>query len=249
MSGHSKWASIKHKKAKVDAQRGRAFTKLIREITVAARTGGGDLTGNPRLRTAVLAAKAINMPADNIDRAIKKGTGELEGVNYEEIIYEGYGPGGVAVLAEVLTDNKNRTVGEIRKIFSRHGGNMGESGCVAFLFEKKGYIPVDAKKVDEEKLMSIALDAGAEDMQQEDGIFAITTAPRDCEKVREALAKAGIQPLSAEVTALPKSTVKLEGKHAEQMLKLMEELEEHDDVQHAYANFDIPEEIMAALTA
>ena len=169
MSGHSKWASIKHKKGKLDAQRGRAFTKVIREITVAARTGGGDLTGNPRLRTAVLAAKAINMPADNIDRAIKKGTGELEGVNYEEITYEGYGPGGVAVLAEVLTDNKNRTVGEIRKIFSRHGGNMGESGCVAFLFEKKGYIPVDAAKVDEDKLMSIALDAGAEDMQQEEG--------------------------------------------------------------------------------
>jgi YebC/PmpR family DNA-binding regulatory protein len=249
MSGHSKWASIKHKKGKLDAQRGRAFTKVIREITVAARTGGGDLTGNPRLRTAVLAAKAINMPADNIDRAIKKGTGELEGVNYEEIVYEGYGPGGVAILAEVLTDNKNRTVGEIRKIFSRHGGNMGEAGCVAFLFETKGYLPVDAKNADEDKLMSAALDAGAEDMQQEDGVFAITTAPRDFEKVRDALAKAGIQPLSAEVTKLPKSTVKLEGKHAEQMLKLMEELEEHDDVQHAYANFDIPEEIMAALTA
>lgn len=249
MSGHSKWASIKHKKAKVDAARGRAFTKLIREITVAARVGGGDVNGNPRLRTAVLAAKAINMPADNIDRAIKKGTGELEGVSYEEIVYEGYGPGGVAVLAEVVTDNKNRTVGEIRKAFSRHGGNMGESGCVAFLFEKRGLLQVDAAKVEEEKLMALALDAGAEDLQQEEGAFAITTAPRDFEKVREALAKAGIQPLSAEITMIPKSTVKLDGKAAEQMLKLMEELEEHDDVQNAYANFDIPEEIMAALSA
>ena len=249
MSGHSKWASIKHKKAKVDAQRGRAFTKFIREITVAARVGGGDLTGNPRLRTAVLAAKALNMPADNIDRAIKKGTGELEGVTYEEITYEGYGPGGVAILVEVMTDNKNRTVGEIRKVFSRHGGNMGESGCVNFLFEKKGHIVVDAAKVDEDKLMSVALDVGAEDMQREEGVFAVTTASRDFEKVRDAIVKAGIHPLSAEISKLPKSTVKLAGKQAEQMLKLMEEMEEHDDVQHVYANFDIPEEIMAALTA
>jgi YebC/PmpR family DNA-binding regulatory protein len=249
MSGHSKWAGIKHKKAKVDAQRGRVFTKLIREITVAARVGGGDPGGNPRLRTAIQAAKAVNMPADNIERAIKKGTGELEGVTYEEITYEGYGPGGVAVLVEVLTDNKNRTVGEIRKIFSRHGGNLGESGCVAFLFEKKGYIQVDAAKVDEDKLMTIALDAGAEDLQREESIFAVTSVPKDFEKVRDTIAKSGIQPLSAEITKLPKSSVKLEGKHAEQMLRLMEELEEHDDVQHVYANFDIPEEIMAALTA
>ena len=249
MSGHSKWASIKHKKAKVDAQRGRAFTKLIREITVAARVGGGDLTGNPRLRAAVLTAKGVNMPADNIDRAIKKGTGELEGVTYEEITYEGYGPGGVAILVEVMTDNKNRTVGEIRKVFSRHGGNMGESGCVNFLFEKKGHIVVDAAKVDEDKLMSVALDVGAEDMQREEGVFAVTTGPREFEKVRDAIVKAGIQPLSAEISKLPKSTVKLVGKQAEQMLKLMEEMEEHDDVQHVYANFDIPEEIMAALTA
>jgi YebC/PmpR family DNA-binding regulatory protein len=249
MSGHSKWASIKHKKAKVDAQRGRVFTKFIREMTVAARVGGGDPNGNPRLRTAILAAKAVNMPADNIDRAIKKGTGELEGVTYEEIVYEGYGPGGSAVLAEVLTDNKNRTVGEIRKIFSRHGGNLGEAGCVAFLFGKKGYLSVDAGKVDEEKLMSVALEAGADDLQQEEGVFAVTTAPRDFEKVREAIVKAGIQPLSAEITKLPKTTVKLDGKQAEQMLKLMEELEDHDDVQKVYANFDIPEEIMAALTA
>jgi YebC/PmpR family DNA-binding regulatory protein len=249
MSGHSKWAGIKHKKAKVDAQRGRVFTKLIREMTVAARVGGGDPNGNPRLRTAILAAKAVNMPADNIDRAIKKGTGELEGVTYEEITYEGYGPGGVAVLVEVMTDNKNRTVGEIRKIFSRHGGNMGESGCVGFLFDKKGHIVVDAGKVDEDKLMSVALDAGAEDMQREESVFSVTTVPRDFEKVRDAVVKAGIQPLSAEISKLPKSTVKLVGKHAEQMLKLMEDLEEHDDVQHVYANFDIPEEIMAALTA
>ena len=249
MSGHSKWAGIKHKKAKVDAQRGRVFTKIIREITVAARVGGGDPGGNPRLRTAVLAARAVNMPADNIDRAIKKGTGELEGVSYEEITYEGYGPGGVAVLVEVLTDNKNRTVGEIRKLFSRHGGNLGEAGCVAFLFEKKGYIQVDATKVDEDKLMSIALEAGAEDMQREESLFAVTTVPRDFERVRDAIVKGGIQPLSAEITKHPKSTVRLEGKPAEQMLRLMEELEEHDDVQHVYANFDIPEEIMAAMTA
>ena len=249
MSGHSKWAGIKHKKAKVDAQRGRVFTKLIREITVAARVGGGDPGGNPRLRTAIQAAKAVNMPADNIERAVKKGTGELEGVTYEEITYEGYGPGGVAVLVAVLTDNKNRTVGEIRKTFSRHGGNLGESGCVAFLFEKKGYIQVDAAKVDEDKLMTIALDAGAEDLLREESIFAVTSLPKDFEKVRDKIVKSGIQTLTAEITMLPKSSVKLEGKHAEQMLRLMEELEEHDDVQHVYANFDIPEEIMAALTA
>ncbi len=249
MSGHSKWAGIKHKKAKVDAQRGRVFTKIIREITVAARVGGGDIGGNPRLRSAVLAAKAVNMPADNIERAIKKGTGELEGVHYEEVAYEGYGPGGVAVLVEVVTDNKNRTVGEIRKLFSRHGGNLGEAGCVAFLFEKKGYIQVDASKVDEDRLMSIALEAGAEDMQREESLFAVTTIPRDFEGVRDAIVKGGIQPLSAEITMHPKSTVKLEGRPAEQMLRLMEELEEQDDVQHVYANFDIPEEIMAAMTA
>jgi YebC/PmpR family DNA-binding regulatory protein len=248
MSGHSKWAGIKHKKAKVDAQRGRVFTKIIREITVAARVGGGDPGGNPRLRTAVQAAKAVNMPSDNIERAIKKGTGELEGVHYEEVTYEGYGPGGVAVLVEVVTDNKNRTVGEIRKGFSRHGGNLGESGCVAFLFQKKGYIQVEASKVDEDRLLSVALEAGAEDLQREESIIAITAAPKNFEKVREQIVKAGIQPLSAEITMLPKSTVKLEGKHAEQMLRLMEELEEHDDVQHVYANFDIPEEIMAAMT-
>ena len=249
MSGHSKWASIKHKKAKVDAARGRIFTKFIREITVAARVGGGDPNGNPRLRTAVQAARAVNMPADNIDRAIKKGTGELEGVRYEEITYEGYGPGGVAVMVETLTDSKNRTVGEIRKLFSKNAGNLGESGCVAFTFHKKGYIQVEASKVDEDKLMGIALDAGAEDMQREESLFAVTTAPKDFEKVRDALGKSGIKPVAAEVTMVPASTVKLDGKQAEQMIRLMEELEEHDDVQHVYANFDIPEEILAAVSA
>jgi len=249
MSGHSKWASIKHKKAKVDAARGRIFTKFIREITVAARVGGGDPNGNPRLRTAVQAARAVNMPADNIDRAIKKGTGELEGVRYEEITYEGYGPGGVAVMVETLTDSKNRTVGEIRKLFSKNAGNLGESGCVAFTFHKKGYIQVEASKVDEDKLMTIALDAGAEDMQREESLFAVTTTPKDFEKVRDAIVKSGIKPVSAEVTMVPTTNVKLEGKQAEQMIRLMEELEEHDDVQHVYANFDIPEEILAAASA
>ena len=249
MSGHSKWAGIKHKKAKVDAQRGRVFTKIIREITVAARVGGGDPAGNPRLRTATQAAKAVNMPSDNIERAIKKGTGELEGVSYEEITYEGYGPGGVAVMVEVVTDNKNRTVGEIRKLFSKNGGSLGEVGCVGFLFEKKGYIQVDAAKVDEDQLLSIALEARAEDLQREESVFAVTTVPKDFEKVRDAIVKSGIQPLSAEITMVPKSTVKLEGKPAEQMLRLMEEMEEHDDVQHVYANFDIPEQLMAAMTA
>ena len=249
MSGHSKWAGIKHKKAKVDAQRGRVFTKIIREITVAARVGGGDPGGNPRLRTAIQAARAVNMPAENIERAVKKGTGELEGVRYEEINYEGYGPGGVAVLVEVVTDNKNRTVGEIRKLFSKNGGSLGEFGCVGFLFEKKGYIQVDAAKVDEDRLLSIALEAHAEDLQREESVFAVTTVPKDFEKVRDAIVKSGIQPLSAEITMVPKSTVKLEGKPAEQMLRLMEELEEHDDVQHVYANFDIPEQLMAAMTA
>jgi len=249
MSGHSKWAGIKHKKAKVDAQRGRVFTKIIREITVAARVGGGDPGGNPRLRTAIQAARAVNMPAENIERAVKKGTGELEGVSYEEISYEGYGPGGVAVLVEVMTDNKNRTVGEIRKLFSKNGGSLGEVGCVGFLFEKKGHIQVDAAKVEEDRLLSVALEAGAEDLRREESVYVVTTVPRDFEKVRDAIVKSGIQPLSAEITMVPKSSVKLEGKPAEQMLRLMEELEEHDDVQHVYANFDIPEEIMAAMTA
>ncbi len=246
MSGHSKWHGIKHKKAKADAIKGRVFTKIIKEITAAARHGGGDPGGNPRLRTAIQAAKAANMPADNIDRAIKKGTGELPGVSYEECVYEGYGPGGVAVLVEALTDNKNRSTSELRKIFSKNGGNMGESGCVAWMFAKKGLIQVETAKADEEKLMAIVLDAGAEDMQRADSMFEITAAPADFEKVRDAVAKAGIPIASAEVTMVPQNTLRVEGKQAQQTLQLMEELEEHDDVQHVYANFDIPEEVMAA---
>ncbi len=249
MSGHSKWHGIKHKKAKADAIRGRLFTKLIKEITVAARHGGGDPGGNPRLRTAILAAKAANMPADNIDRAIKKGTGELPGVSYEECVYEGYGPGGVAVLVDALTDNKNRTTSELRKVFSKSGGNMGESGCVAWMFAKKGLIQVEAAKADEEKLMSVALEAGAEDMQRAESMFEVTTAPNDFEGVRDAVQKAGIPIASAEVTMVPQNTLRIEGRQAQQMLQLMEELEEHDDVQHVYANFDIPEEVMAALAS
>lgn len=248
MSGHSKWAGIKHKKAKVDAQRGRAFTKVIREITVAARVGGGDPVGNPRLRLAIDKAKAVNMPQDNIQRAILKGTGELPGVSYEEYVYEGYGPGGVAVLLEVLTDNKNRTAPEIRKIFAKHGGNLGESGCVAWMFEKKGLIQVEAARTDEDRLFGVALEAGAEDVRQSDNLFEVITAPKDLERVKESLAKEKIEIAEGEVTMLPQSTVKLEGKQAHQMLQLMEGLEEHDDVQNVYANFDIPEEIMAAMT-
>lgn len=248
MSGHSKWAGIKHKKAKVDAQRGRAFTKVIREITVAARVGGGDPAGNPRLRLAIDKAKAVNMPQDNIQRAIQKGTGELPGVSYEEYVYEGYGPGGVAVLLEVLTDNKNRTAPEIRKVFAKHGGNLGESGCVAWMFEKKGLIQVESARTDENRLFGVALEAGAEDVRRSDNLFEVITLPKDLERVKEFLTKEKIEIAEGEVTMLPQSTVKLEGKPAQQMLQLMEELEEHDDVQNVYANFDIPEEIMAAMT-
>ncbi len=248
MSGHSKWAGIKHKKAKVDAQRGRAFTKVIREITVAARVGGGDPVGNPRLRLAVEKAKAVNMPQDNIQRAIQKGTGELPGVSYEEYVYEGYGPGGVAVLLEVLTDNKNRTTPEIRKIFAKHGGNLGESGCVAWMFEKKGLIQVEAAKTDEERLFSAALEAGAEDVRRSDSLFEVITAPKEFDRVKERLAEEKIEMAGGEVTMLPQTTVKLEGKQAQQMMHLMEELEDHDDMQDVHANFDIPEEIMAAMT-
>jgi YebC/PmpR family DNA-binding regulatory protein len=248
MSGHSKWAGIKHKKAKVDAQRGRIFTKVIREITIAARVGGGDPVGNPRLRLAIEKAKGVNMPQDNIQRAIQKGTGELPGVSYEEYLYEGYGPGGVAVLLEVLTDNKNRTAPEIRKIFAKHGGNLGEAGCVAWMFEKKGLIQVEAARTDEDRLLGVALEAGAQDVRRSDSLFEVITAPKDLERVKESLTKENIEIALGEVTMLPQTTVKLEGKQARQMLQLMEELEDHDDVQNAYANFDIPEEIMAAMT-
>jgi len=249
MSGHSKWAGIKHKKAKVDAQRGRIFTKLIKEITVAARVSGGDPEANARLRQAIAGAKAANMPQDNIQRAIKKGTGELPGVTYEEFSYEGYGPGGVAVLLEVMTDNRNRTAPEIRKIFAKSGGNLGELGCVGWLFEKKGLISVDMSKVDEEKLMTVALDAGALDVSTGESAYDVTATPKEFEAVKGAIAAAGIEILAAEITMLPQTYIKLDGKQAQQMLHLMEELEEHEDVQNVYANFDIPEEVMLEMSA
>ncbi len=247
MSGHSKWATTKHKKAAIDAKRGKIFTKIGKEIIVAAKLGGGDPNGNPRLRTAVAKAKAVSMPADNIKRAIQRGTGELAGVSYEEVTYEGYGPGGVAVIVEVMTDNRNRTVSEIRNIFSKAGGNMGEAGCVSWMFHKKGYIVVNSRKIDEDKLMSLALDAGAEDMQTEDENFVITTPPNDFEKVKKALEDSGLVLDAAEVTMIPQTYVKLEGKEAQQMLRLVETLEDNDDVQNVHANFDIPEEILNAV--
>ena len=244
MSGHSKWSSIKHKKAATDSKRGKIFTKLIKEITVAARMGGGDDSANPRLRSAIIAAKNENMPKDNIERAIKKGTGDLEGVSYEESIYEGYGPGGAAVLVESLTDNKNRTVAEVRSIFGKNGGSLGESGCVAWMFHKKGYIAVDSSAVSEEKLMEVALDAGAEDIKEDDGNFEVITDPGDFEAVRKAIGKASISYVVAEVTMLPQNTTNLAGKEAEQMVRLMELLDDCDDVQKVYTNADIPEEVM-----
>ena len=247
MSGHSKWASIKHKKAATDAKRGKIFTKLIKEITVAARMGGGDAEANPRLRAAILAAKSENMPKDNIERAIKKGTGELEGVNYEETIYEGYGPGGAAVLVESLTDNKNRTVADVRHIFSKRGGNLGANGCVAWMFAKKGYIAVEAKDVAEDALMEAALDAGAEDIREADGSYEVIAALEDFENVKAAIDSAAIPYTVAEVTMLPQSTTFLKGREAELMVKLMESLEDCDDVQHVYTNADIPDEIVDSI--
>ena len=244
MSGHSKWASIKHKKGAADARRGKVFTKLIKEITMSARMGGGDPDGNPRLRSAILAAKSENMPKDNIERAIKKGTGELEGVSYEESIYEGYGPGGAAVMVESLTDNKNRTVAEIRHIFSKNGGNLGENGCVAWMFNKKGYINVEKGGVNEDVLMETSIEAGAEDIREDEGGFEIITAPEDFEAVKAALEAASIPFMEAEVTMLPQSTADLKGKEAEQMIRLMDSLDDCDDVQKVYTNADIPEEVV-----
>jgi YebC/PmpR family DNA-binding regulatory protein len=249
MSGHSKWSTIKRKKGKADAERGKIFTKLIKELTVSARDGGGDPEGNPRLRAAIQAAKAANMPASNIERAIKKGTGELPGVTYEQISYEGYGPGGVAVLVEVLTDNRNRSVSEIRNIFTRHGGNLGEVGCVGWMFDKKGLIQVDKRSVDEEKLMDTVLDAGASDMTLEEDYFEIVTPFNKFEAVKQALDQKKIPYSQAELTMIPQTNVKLTGKEAEQMLKLMEDLEDHDDAQKVYANFDIATEIMEKMSA
>jgi YebC/PmpR family DNA-binding regulatory protein len=247
MSGHSKWSSIKHKKAAIDAKRGRAFTRVIKEITVAARMGGGDPAANPRLRAAIANAKTVNMPQDNVTRAIKKGTGELPGVSYEEVTYEGYGPGGVAIMVEIMTDNKNRTVAEMRHIFSKHNGNLGEAGCVAWMFDKKGLIVVDTDKADEDRLMEIVLNAGAEDMRRNGDVFEIITLPEELLPVQEAIDQEGIEISVAQVSRIPQSTVRLEGKHAEQMLKLMEKLEDHEDVQNVSANFDIPDEVMERL--
>jgi YebC/PmpR family DNA-binding regulatory protein len=246
MSGHSKWAQIKHKKAHVDSKRGKIFSKIVKEISIAARLGGGDPDGNPRLRTTIEKAKEVNMPHDNIKRAIQKGTGELPGTHYEETTYEGYGPGGVAMMVEVLTDNKNRTVPEIRHIMSKYGGNMGEAGCVSWIFEKKGYILVSKKVADEDTLMNIVIEAGAEDLKndpQEDN-FEIITSPEDLSKVKEALNGRGIKMEFSEITMVPKNTITLDEKTASQILKLMEALEDHDDVQNVYANFDIPDSVM-----
>ncbi len=244
MSGHSKWANIKHRKGAEDARRGKIFTKIIKEIMIAARTGGGDPAGNPRLRSALNNARANNMPKDNIERAIKKGTGELEGVHYDESAYEGYGPGGAAVLVESLSDNKNRTVADLRHIFNKYGGNLGENGCVAWMFHKKGWFSVKKTDVDEEKLMTVALDAGAEDIKDEDDNFEVITSPEDFEAVKKAFDSAGIRYADSEVTMLPQSYITLTGKAAEQMVKLMDALEDNDDVQKVYTNADIAEETM-----
>lgn len=245
MAGHSKWAQIKHKKAHTDAKRGKVFTKIVKEISVAAKLGGGDPGGNPRLRLAIEKAKEVNMPHDNIKKAIMKGTGELPGVVYEEYSYEGYGPAGVAVMIEVMTDNKNRTVPEIRNIMSKSGGSLGEAGCVAWMFDKKGYILVAKNAASEDTVMGAALDAGAEDMKndpQEEN-FEILTAPEDMAAVKTGLEKAGIRVESAEVTMLPKNYITLDEKAADQMIRLIDALEDHDDVQNVYANFDIPDTV------
>jgi YebC/PmpR family DNA-binding regulatory protein len=249
MSGHSKWHSIKHKKARVDAQRGKIFTRVIKELTVAARMGGGDPGANARLRSAIAAAKAANMPADNIDRAIKKGTGELPGISYEESTYEGYGPAGVAIMVDVMTDNKNRTVAEIRHIMTKNGGNLGANGCVAWMFHKKGIITIAAEEVNEDDLMEIALEAGAEDMKKEGDVFEIITDPESFEDVRASLEEQGIAMERAELTMIPENTVKVSEKDAPKVLKLMDALENHEDVQNVHANFDISEDILEKMAA
>ena len=246
MSGHSKWSSIKHRKAAVDAKRGKLFSKLIKEITVAARIAGADTQINPRLRSAVLAAKSKNVPNDTIDKAILRGTGELDGVDYEEIVYEGYGPGGVAIMIDVLTDNRNRAIADIRHTLSKHGGNMGEPGCVSWLFDKRGWMIIEKGSIDEDELFMIALDSGAEDMTAQDDNLEIITSPEDFEEVRKAVEESGATIIEAELTMLPQSTVKSEGKEAERMLRLMEALEDSDDVQKVYANFDIADDILEA---
>jgi YebC/PmpR family DNA-binding regulatory protein len=245
MSGHSKWHSIKHKKAATDSKRGRAFTKLIKEITIAARIGGGDVEANPRLRKAISDAKAVNMPADNIKRALMKGTGELEGGQLDEVAYEGYGPGGVALIVQAVTDNRNRTVSEIRHVFSKNGGNMGEAGSVSWMFQKKGYIVLDKSTGDEDTLMSLAIDAGADDFTSDESNYEIYTAPEALDIVVNALKAKSIEPITSEISMIPQNYIKVEGKNAQQVVKLMEALDEHDDVQHVYANFDIEESELA----
>jgi YebC/PmpR family DNA-binding regulatory protein len=248
MSGHSKWHTIKHKKGAADAKRGKIFTRLIKELTVAARAGGGDPDMNPRLRTIIAEAKANNMPRENIERAIRRGTGEEPGVSYEEILYEGYGPGGVALLVQTLTDNKNRTVGEVRFIFSKYAGNLAAENSVAWMFHRKGQLVVEKAKIDEEALLNAALEAGADDMNDDGSVWEIICPPDSFEKVRDAVKALGIEPASAEVAMVPQNYVKLQGKEAQQMLRLFEALDDHDDVQHVWANFDIEEkEIEASL--
>ena len=249
MSGHSRWSQIKRKKGKADVQRGKLFSKILREITVAAKAGGGDPKGNMRLKAAIESAKEVNMPQDNIKRAIQKGTGELPGESYEEITYEGYAPGGVAVMVQVLTDNRNRTAPEIRHTFEKGGGNMGSSGAVAWMFDRRGIITVDAEKIGEDDLMAKALDAGATDMRRVEKVYEITTGPAEMDTVRDALQKAGVPILEAQVTYVPQSTVRVEGPTATSVVRLVEALEDLDDVQHVYANFDIPDDVLEAISA
>lgn len=248
MSGHSKWANIKHRKAAQDAKKGKVFTKLIREITVAARVGGDDLNSNPRLRTAVLKARENNMPMDNIERAIKKGTGALDGLTYEEVRYEGYGPGGVAIMVECMTDNKNRTTPEIRTIFSKNGGNLGETGCVSFLFDRKGVINIDASATTEDKVMEILLDYDVDDIKTEDNTIVVYTAPDKFNDILEVIRSNKLPSLNSEITYVPQTTVQLEGQKASQCLRLIEALEDHDDVQSVHANFDIPDDIINTMS-
>lgn len=248
MSGHSKWANIKHRKAAQDAKKGKIFTKLIREITVAARVGGDDLNSNPRLRTAVLKARENNMPMDNIERAIKKGTGAIEGSTYEEVRYEGYGPGGVAIMVECMTDNKNRTTPEIRTIFSKNGGNLGETGCVSFLFDRKGVINIDASATTEDKVMEILLDYDVEDIKTEDNTIVVYTTPEKFNDILEIIRSNNLPTINSEITYVPQTTVQLEGQKASQCLRLIEALEDHDDVQSVHANFDIPDDIINTMS-
>lgn len=247
MSGHSKWATIKHKKGAADAKRGKLFTKLIKEIAVAARIGGGDPDSNPRLRTAIADAKAVNMPADNIKRGIQRGTGELPGVQYEEIVYEGYGPSGVALIMEIATDNRNRTLAELRHILSKHGGNLGETGCVTWIFSKRGYIVIEKSKVEEDALLELITEAGADDMREDGENWEIFCPVENFQHVLDSLNKAGITPTAAELAMVPQTQVKISGKPADQVLRLMDELDEHEDVQHVYANFDIEDAELQSL--